>query len=205
MADFSIEDKYSNNVIVGLDEVGRGSWAGPVVVGAVIINRNYDCTGINDSKTLSKSMLRRLNDQILAHHTCSIGVCNIEEINNSNISLATTLAMYRALEKLLIKPTMIFVDGNVKLESNVPVLNIIKGDSISVSIAAASIIAKVYRDNNMAELAKDYPQYLWHQNVGYGTKKHLEQIIKCGISPHHRINYKPIQQIIYNKTILVES
>ncbi len=199
MADFSVEDHYSNYVIVGLDEVGRGSWAGPIVVGAVIINRNYDCSRIHDSKTLSKKILHELNGQILAQHTCSIGISHIEEINNSNLNDATAIAMVRAIEKLPVRSNIALVDGNIKLKSNIQTVNVIKGDSISISIAAASIIAKVYRDNYMAQLAEGFPQYLWQQNVGYGTKKHIEQISKYGITPHHRINYKPIQNIAYNK------
>ena len=196
MADFSIEDQHSNYVIVGLDEVGRGSWAGPVVVGAVIINRSYDCSGIHDSKTLSKPVLRELSKKILAQHICSIGISDIEEVNSSNLNNATAMAMVRAIESLPVKPGIALVDGNIKLQSSIRTVNVIRGDSISISIAAASIIAKVYRDNYMAKLAEDFPQYVWQKNVGYGTKKHLEQIIKYGISPHHRINYKPIQKIL---------
>ncbi len=196
MANFSIEDQYNDYVLVGLDEVGRGAWAGPIVVGAVIINRDYDCTKIHDSKTLSKSNLRKFSEEILARHICSIGVADIEEINRSNINHATAAAMLRAIDGLPVKPNMALVDGNIKLGGDIKTVNIIKGDSISVSIAAASIIAKVYRDDYMAQLAAEFPDYLWGQNVGYGTQKHLEGIISCGVSLHHRVNYKPIQKLL---------
>jgi ribonuclease HII len=196
MANFSIEDQYSNYVLVGLDEVGRGAWAGPIVVGAVIINRNFDCTRIHDSKTLSKPNLLKFSREILTRHICSIGVSDIEEINQSNINQATVSAMLRAIDGLPVKPNMALVDGNIKLDGDIKTLNVIKGDSISVSIAAASIIAKVYRDNYMAKLAIEFPDYLWAKNVGYGTQKHLEGIISYGVSLHHRVNYKPIQKIL---------
>jgi ribonuclease HII len=196
VANFSIEDQYNNCVLVGLDEVGRGAWAGPIVVGAVIINRDYDCTKIHDSKTLSKSNLLKLSEEILARHICSIGVSDIDEINHSNINHATAAAMVRAINALPVKPNVALVDGNIKLGSNIKTINVIKGDSISVSIAAASIIAKVYRDNYMSELALEFPEYLWEKNVGYGTQKHLEGIISCGVSFHHRVNYKPIKKIL---------
>ena len=197
VANFSIEDQYNNYVLVGLDEVGRGAWAGPIVVGAVIINRNFDCTKIHDSKTLSKLNLRKFNEEILARHICSIGVSDVEEINRSNINYATAAAMLRAIDGLPVKPNMALVDGNIKLGGNIKTLNVIKGDSISVSIAAASIIAKVYRDNYMTQLAIEFPNYLWSKNVGYGTQKHLEGIISSGVSLHHRVNYKPIKKILF--------
>jgi ribonuclease HII len=197
VANFSIEDQYSDYILVGLDEVGRGAWAGPIVVGAVIINRSFDCTKIHDSKTLSKLNLRKFSEEILTRHICSIGVSEIEEINQSNINYATAAAMLRAIDGLPVKPNMALVDGSIKLGGNIKTLNVIKGDSISVSIAAASIIAKVYRDNYMTQLAIEFPDYLWSKNVGYGTQKHLEGIINSGVSFHHRINYKPIKKILF--------
>ena len=197
VANFSIEDQYSDYILVGLDEVGRGAWAGPIVVGAVIINRSFDCTKIHDSKTLSKLNLRKFSEEILTRHICSIGVSEVEEINQSNINYATAAAMLKAIDGLPVKPNMALVDGSIKLGGNIKTLNVIKGDSISVSIAAASIIAKVYRDNYMTQLAIEFPDYLWSKNVGYGTQKHLEGIINSGVSFHHRINYKPIKKILF--------
>ncbi len=197
MANFSIEDQYSDYILVGLDEVGRGAWAGPIVVGAVIINRSFDCTKIHDSKTLSKLNLRKFSEEILTRHICSIGVSEVEEINQSNINYVTAAAMLRAIDGLPVKPNMALVDGSIKLGGNIKTLNVIKGDSISVSIAAASIIAKVYRDNYMTQLAIEFPDYLWSKNVGYGTQKHLEGIISSGVSLHHRVNYKPIKKILF--------
>jgi ribonuclease HII len=197
VANFSIEDQYSDYILVGLDEVGRGAWAGPIVVGAVIINRSFDCTKIHDSKTLSKLNLRKFSEEILTRHICSIGVSEVEEINQSNINYVTAAAMLRAIDGLPVKPNMALVDGSIKLGGNIKTLNVIKGDSISVSIAAASIIAKVYRDNYMTQLAIEFPDYLWSKNVGYGTQKHLEGIISSGVSLHHRVNYKPIKKILF--------
>ena len=196
MASFVIEDQYGNYMIAGADEVGRGSWVGPIVAGAVIINRKYDCSQFNDSKTLTKSNLCKFSKQIFTEHVCGIGVVDIAEINQLNINVATGIAMTRAIANLPANPTMILVDGNIKLQTDIQTQNVIKGDSISVSIAAASIIAKVYRDEYMTRLALDFPEYFWQQNVGYGTKQHSEQIAKHGVSMHHRINYKPIKKFL---------
>lgn len=190
------ETEYYPLTIVGIDEVGRGAWAGPLVVGAVIINRQANCEGINDSKTLSKKKLQELNVRILNDHICAIGEASVEEIYDLNINGATTLAMSRAIAKLSKKPEIAFIDGNVGAGLNIRTLNIIKGDSLSISIAAASIIAKVYRDRLMAKLALDFPVYGWENNVGYGTKQHQLGLKLAGICKHHRAGYKPISHLV---------
>lgn len=195
MPDLSIEQKYSNYVIAGVDEVGRGAWAGPVVAGAVIV-RNSIIKGINDSKKLSKKKRQELNNAIWQEYNCSIGVASVKEINDNGINQATFIAIDRALEKLSDKATMAFIDGNYNKKFIIPSVNILKGDSKSLSIAAASIIAKVYRDHIMANLSEKFSPYKWGKNVGYGTKHHLEMLLEYGCSPHHRINYKPIAKIL---------
>lgn len=191
MPDLSIESLYSNYVIAGVDEVGRGCLAGPLVVGAVIIRREGLIAGINDSKKLAVSKRESMSQLIHSNHICAIAVAEVEEINRLGINPATFLAINRALKNLPQLPNMALVDGNYKSKFTVPHVNVIQGDSKSISIAAASIIAKVYRDNLMRALDKQYPHYNWKQNVGYGTKTHLEGLKRHGLSSHHRMNYKP--------------
>lgn len=196
MPDLSIESLYSNYVIVGIDEVGRGAWAGPLVAGAVIINQaSKDISYINDSKKM-KSQERTLASQLIwKEHTCGIGMVSVEEINEFGLNPATFLAIDRAIKALSKVPTFALVDGNYKTTFAIPHRNLIRGDSISVSIAAASVIAKVYRDNLMRELDRECSVYNWQSNVGYGTKAHISGLIMSGISKHHRKNYRPIQEI----------
>lgn len=191
MSNFDFEDRYPERIIAGVDEVGRGAWAGPLVVAAVIIERNKDVEGIADSKTLSKKSLLEMDHKIRSNHIYAIGEATIEEIYKYNINGATSIAMNRALDKLP-RVDMVFVDGNIKLNREVQKLNIIKGDSLSTSIAAASIVAKVYRDSLMCELSKTHPEYHWEKNVGYGTKKHMEALEKYGLTDQHRLGYRPI-------------
>jgi ribonuclease HII len=189
---FSIESQYSDHVIAGIDEVGRGAWAGPVVAGAVIITQPDLFNEIIDSKETSLRTREKLSSDILRDHHCGIGLATVEEINILGLNPAIFLAMERAIIALPIRPTLALVDGNYKLTLPVKSLSIIKGDQKSISIAAASIIAKIYRDNLMKNLATQQPEYLWRNNVGYGTARHMEMIKKHGISKHHRKNFKPI-------------
>lgn len=197
MPDLSLENQYQNRVVVGIDEVGRGSWAGPVIAGAVIINQQKDCRYIKDSKQIPKSLHQEYYAKIIEEHDCGIGISSVEEIVKFGLSKATFLAMDRAIIGLSQRPNLALVDGNCQYALNVEECKfVIKGDNLSISIAAASIIAKAYRDNHMRELATEWPIYGWHNNAGYGTKEHLSSIEKNGICTHHRTNYKPIQKIL---------
>lgn len=196
MPDLSLENKYKNHVIAGIDEVGRGSWAGPLIAGAVIIKQGMPIEGIDDSKKLTSKKRENLSQIILKNHLSSIGSVSAAEINHIGLSKAIYLAITRAIELLPTRPTLLLIDGNYKYNFGIEGINVPKGDGKSISIAAASIVAKVYRDNLMKELSPKHPDYFWDKNVGYGTELHMQGLKKIGISKHHRINYKPIQQIL---------
>ena len=182
--------------VAGVDEVGRGPLAGPVVAAAVIIDINNIPNGINDSKRLSKKKREEISNEIIKYSIYSIAEASVEEIDQINILQASLLAMKRAIEGLSKKPRTVLVDGKFKPKTNLPTHTIVKGDSKSLAIAASSIVAKVYRDNLMTDLSKKYPEYLWNKNAGYGTKEHLLAIKKCGITPIHRKSFKPIHNIL---------
>ena len=189
-------DSSYDQPVAGVDEVGRGPLAGPVVAAAVIIDINNIPDGINDSKKLSKINRLKISDEIKKHSIFSIAEASVKEIDEINILQASLLAMKRAIEGLAKKPRTILVDGKFKPKTNFITHSIIKGDTQSLSIAASSIIAKVYRDNLMRDFSKKYPEYLWEKNAGYGTKEHLLAIKKCGITPIHRKSFKPIHNIL---------
>ena len=182
--------------VAGVDEVGRGPLAGPVVAAAVIMETNNIPNGINDSKKLSKKNRLKVADEIKKNSIYSIAEASVKEIDEINILQASLLAMKRAIEGLSKKPMTVLVDGKFKPKTNLPTHSIIKGDTQSISIAASSIIAKVYRDDLMKDFSKKYPEYLWEKNAGYGTKEHLLAIKKCGITPIHRKTFKPIHNIL---------
>jgi ribonuclease HII len=173
--------------IAGIDEVGRGPLAGPVYTAAVILDPTVDILGIKDSKKLSEGMRNTLSVEIkvkcLAY---SIGIASVEEIDEYNILNATKLAMKRAIEGLKIKPDYILIDALVLEGIDIPQKPIIKGDDLSISIGAASIVAKVERDNYMDMLAKEHPEYLFDKNKGYGTAEHIAAIKEYGIRNIHR-------------------
>ena len=193
MPDLSIERTYSGRV-AGVDEVGRGPWAGPVVAAAVVLRTEMLPDGINDSKKLSPQKRAYFYDILMSIADIGIGHSTVEEIDALNILQATKLAMERAIAALPYMPDAILVDGNQAFNASCTVQPIVKGDSISLSIASASIIAKVTRDNYMAELAKQFPHYGWEKNVGYGTKLHQEGMVSHGITLHHRRSFKPVLQ-----------
>jgi len=205
---FDIEKKYTKNVI-GLDEVGRGPLAGPVVSCAFIfydylIDKKYLAL-INDSKKITKKH-RMLTYKIILDLkkknklNFGLGIASVQEIDDCNILEATKISMFRAIKKLNIAPSQLIIDGNINLKiKNYPSQNIIKGDQKSFSIAAASIIAKIHRDRYMKFLSKQYPDYNWDSNAGYGTKKHIEAIHKKGITIHHRKSFEPIKSLIHSK------
>jgi len=188
MPNLFFELQYPLKIVAGIDEAGRGPLAGPVVAAAVIVNQDFIIDGINDSKKLSAVKRERLYDLITANYTFGIGEARVAEIDEINILEATKLACIRAAEQLSIKPDIVLVDGNMKF-AEACYKSIIKGDTLSISIAAASILAKVYRDRMMVELSKEHPQYLWHKNSGYGTAEHITAIKAHGPVIHHRAKF----------------
>lgn len=199
MANLEFEKKYYDlglEYIAGSDEAGRGPLAGPLVVAACILPKGYENELINDSKKLTDKKRRALYEVIkknaLAYH---IEVIDIETIDKINIYQASKLGMKICLEKLKIKPQAALLDA-MKLEMDYPVESIIKGDARSISIAAASILAKVYRDDLMIKYDKEYPGYDFKKNMGYGTKKHLEALDTLGITPIHRKTYEPVKTML---------
>ncbi|WP_455106059.1 ribonuclease HII [Prevotella pallens] len=182
---------YTDKVEAGCDEAGRGCLAGSVYAAAVILPPNYKNELLNDSKQLSERkryLLRSIieNDAV----AWAVGVVTAEEIDKINILNASILAMHRALDALKVQPEAIIVDGNrFKPYNDVPYTTIVKGDGKYLSIAAASILAKTYRDDYMKTIAEEYPQYDWKSNKGYPTNKHRAAIKKYGISPYHRKSF----------------
>ncbi len=180
------------NLIAGIDEVGRGPLIGPVVVAAVILPKNYKLEGLTDSKKLSEKK-REYFYEIIKKDALAIGIGIIDEkrIDEINIYEATKEAMYEAINNLEIKPEHILIDA-MPLNLDIPTTSIIKGDLLSITISAASVIAKVTRDHMLYEMDKEYPMYDLKNNKGYGTKKHLEAIKQYGITKYHRLSYKPV-------------
>lgn len=193
------KDLYKNgvNLIAGVDEVGRGPLVGPVVAAAVILPINYHLDGLNDSKKLTEKKRERFYD-ILMQEAIAIGIgeASAKEIDEINIYQASKLAMMRALKNLKIKPEHVLVDAMPLKEIDIPSTSIIHGDALSLSIAAASVIAKVTRDRMMIELDKKYPEYGFAQHKGYPTKKHLEVLQKYGVLDNYRFTYGPVRDLI---------
>tara|TARA_R110002050_G_scaffold72606_4_gene156338 strand:- start:1994 stop:2575 length:582 start_codon:yes stop_codon:yes gene_type:complete len=181
-----------NRLEAGCDEVGRGCLCGPVTAAAVILPEDYANEWINDSKKLTKGNREKLTEEIKANSlTWAIASATVEEIDEINILNASFLAMNRAIEALKIKPEFLLIDGNrFNPIHDIPYECIIKGDGKYASIAAASILAKTYRDDLMAKLAVDFPGYGWEKNVGYPTKSHRLGIKEFGPTPHHRQSFK---------------
>ena len=205
MPDLKIEESCpTSGLIFGFDEAGRGPWCGPVVAACVCWpNRQIDSElagAINDSKKLSAARREALFPKIInSNAIVGIGQASAEEIDNINILRATFLAMRRAMEQVQIKgytPAFALIDGNKLPRWNLSMRAIIGGDAKSLSIAAASIVAKVTRDHIMQDLAKQYPHYGWDRNAGYGTREHQEALLKFGVTPHHRKTYAPIKKLI---------
>lgn len=182
---------YEGLVEAGCDEAGRGCLAGSVYAGAVIFPPDYENDALNDSKQLSERRRNELREVIKRDAVAwAVGIVTPDEIDKMNILNASILAMHRALDGLAVRPEAVIVDGNrFKPYHDLPHTTIIKGDGKYLSIAAASILAKTFRDDNMASLAAEYPQYDWQSNKGYPTKKHREAIRLHGITPYHRRSY----------------
>lgn len=182
---------YEGLTEAGCDEAGRGCLAGSVYAGAVIFPPDYRNEELNDSKQLSERRRDELREIIKRDAVAwAVGIVEPDEIDRINILNASILAMHRALDALSVRPEAVIVDGNrFKPYRDLPYTTIVKGDGKYLSIAAASILAKTYRDDYMAELARQYPQYDWRSNKGYPTRKHREAIREFGITPFHRRSY----------------
>ena len=191
---FSYEKKFweKGQLVAGVDEVGRGPLAGPVVTAAVIIDQGFDLLDVNDSKKLSPEKRLKLYPKILAEAvSVGIGVKSAEVIDQINIYEADRQAMAQAVRALDVKPNALLVDA-MNVPVNLPQVKLIKGDAKSNSIAAASIVAKVFRDQLMDDYDRIYPQYCFHHNAGYGTKEHIEALKKYGPTPIHRKTFAPV-------------
>lgn len=195
--DFSIEADLPFRAIAGIDEVGRGPWAGPVLSAVVILDPERIPAGLNDSKQLSHKRRVELAEAIHATAQVGIGQASVEEIDQINILKATYLSMHRALEALPVSPEFALVDGN-RIPTDLPcrAQGVVKGDARCLSIAAASIVAKVARDEIMVALSQQFPGYSWETNKGYGTQGHASGLTKLGVTPHHRRSFKPIHNML---------
>ena len=187
-------------LVAGVDEVGRGPLAGPVTAAAVILDPNNIPEGLNDSKKLSAKKRQALYDVLLESADVCIAHASVDEIDELNILRASHLAMERAVAGLKQRPDHLLIDGNMiprRLTGSSEA--IVKGDSRSVSISAASIVAKICRDYVMWDLAQHYPGYGWETNAGYPSKSHKDALAKLGVTPHHRRSFKPVHNMLYQE------
>ena len=192
---------FKTNKTAGVDEVGRGCLAGPVFAAAVILNNNINIKDIKDSKKIPFKRRILLSKYIKKNSVYAVGMASVKEINKINILNASLLSMQRALKKLKRKPSVAFIDGPFAPKNvNIKCKTFIKGDEKIICIAAASIVAKATRDLFMIKLAKKYPKYGWNKNFGYGTTNHLQGLKKYGITKHHRKKFKPVHNILINKS-----
>lgn len=186
--------------IAGVDEVGRGPLAGPVTAAAVILNPDDIPAGLNDSKKLTARARATLAAEIEARATVAVAHASVEEIDTLNILRASHLAMERAVAALSPQPDFLLIDGNmIPRGLTMPARAVVKGDARSLSIAAASIVAKVWRDRIMVDLAQQFPGYGWETNAGYPSKAHRAALQNLGVTPHHRRSFKPVHNILYQE------
>jgi len=183
-------------ITAGVDEVGRGCLAGPVVSAAVILKKSINLGLLKDSKKISFKKREKISRHIKDNSYYAIGIASVDEILSLNILQASLLSMKRAIEQLTKKPDLILIDGNFAPKGLINYKTIINGDEKVKVISAASIIAKVYRDRFMIKLSEKFSNYAWERNFGYGTKDHLEGLKKFGITAHHRRAFKPIHKIL---------
>jgi ribonuclease HII len=199
--DFSFEQQAAQwglRYVAGVDEVGRGPLAGPVTAAAVILDPDQIPLGLNDSKKLSVKRRIIIEADICRMAEVSVAHATVDEIDALNILRASHLAMRRAIDGLARRPDHLLVDGNmIPRGLTLPAEALVKGDARSLSIAAASIVAKVARDRIMCELAADFPGYGWDSNAGYPTKSHKQALVRLGVTPHHRVSFKPVHNILY--------
>lgn len=189
-------------LVAGVDEVGRGPLAGPVTAAAVILDPGHIPQGLNDSKKLTARRREALHDALMDCAEISVAHATVAEIDELNILRATHLAMERAVAGLPCRPDLALIDGNM-IPRNLPVPGraVVKGDAVSVSIAAASIVAKVRRDRIMWDLAQQFPGYGWETNAGYPSKSHREALQDLGVTPHHRRSFRPVHNILYQEKL----
>ena len=187
-----LQSMHLDMIEAGCDEAGRGCLAGPVFAAAVVLPSDFECDELNDSKQLSEKQRNRLRPLIEEQAlSFAVAMCSNEEIDELNILWASVEAMHRALSKLVIMPQHILVDGNrFRNYEQIPHTCVVGGDAIYLSIAAASVLAKTYRDEYMTNLAREFPRYDWDCNKGYPTKAHREAIRKYGITPYHRKSFR---------------
>jgi len=183
-------------LVAGVDEAGRGPLAGPVVAAAVILPEGRVPRGIDDSKRLAPDKREALHARILDVAAVGVGVASVDEIDRLNIRQATFLSMRRAVEGLGCTPAHVLVDGDALPGLSVPATAVVGGDGVSLSIAAASIVAKVTRDRLMTTLAAECPGYGWERNMGYGTREHREALARLGPTRHHRRSFAPVAQLV---------
>jgi ribonuclease HII len=197
----SLEIEHGGRV-AGVDEAGRGPLAGPVVAAAVVLPERGLPRGIHDSKILTAKKREALFEALMARAEVGVGVANVEDIDRLNILGATKLAMLRAVEALPSLPDVALVDGNQPPLLPCKTVCVVGGDAISLSIAAASIVAKVTRDRIMAQLAEAFPFYGWERNAGYGTRAHYAGMEQHGVTEHHRRSYRPVQEALARLKVL---
>ena len=185
-----------NLITAGVDEVGRGCLAGPVVSAAVILKKGINLSLLKDSKKITFKKRVEIAKHIKQNSICAVGVASVEEILKVNILQATLLSMKRALDQLSVKPELILIDGNFAPKGIKNFKTIINGDEKVKSISAASIVAKVYRDQLMIKLSEKFHNYGWERNFGYGTKAHMKGLKKFGVTSHHRKSFKPIHKML---------
>ena len=191
------------NIIAGVDEVGRGPLIGPVVTACVVLPKDFKLEGLTDSKKISEKKRELFYEYIINNCVAySVGECSPEEIDKYNILEATKIAMKRAIDKVNKKINLdyVLIDGNMKFDFDYKYKSIVKGDSKSISISAASIVAKVTRDRMLIELDKKYPMYGFKNHKGYPTKKHLDAIKKYGLIDGYRMSYGPIKEVINERS-----
>ncbi|WP_029375552.1 ribonuclease HII [Oceanicola sp. S124] len=198
--DFTLEEALmarGARLIAGVDEVGRGPLAGPVTAAAVVLDPAAIPEGVNDSKKLGAKRRRILQEALSASAHVAVAHASVEEIDEINILQASHLAMLRALAALPVRPDHVLIDGNrIPKGLNLPATAVVKGDAKSLSIAAASIMAKIARDAIMEDLAQQFPGYGWEGNAGYPTKAHKSALQDLGVTPHHRRSFAPVRNIL---------
>ncbi len=190
------QERFFAGPVCGIDEAGRGPLAGPVVAAAVILDPDQTPDGLDDSKRLTAAKRQMLRDRLLSVARVGVGTASVSEIDEINILHATMLAMRRAFQNLPVTPHAALVDGNRCPDLPCPTQAVVKGDQKCLSIAAASIVAKVHRDELMTDLADKFPAYGWRRNAGYGTAEHLAALQTHGATPHHRRSFAPVRTVL---------
>ncbi len=190
--------------VAGVDEAGRGPLAGPLVTASCILDKNRILAIINDSKKLTEKVREELYEEILENAiACQVAVVPVSDIDNLNILRATMQGMEQVVKNLSVKPDLVLIDGNSKPAGVPEALTVVKGDSLYVSIAAASILAKVTRDRIMREIHKDYPEYNFLKNKGYPTREHMKALAEYGITEHHRRSYHPVKSLLMQEKAII--